>query len=105
MLRKHEALWWGQIRENFAWIRIDLVPDAKHFQSPAYRACPKTRELERADIDKQLKGDMIEPAMSESAAPVLFVPYKDGKLPFSVDYRKYLYLKKVVQHPENSIFQ
>ena len=67
---------------------IDLVPDSKPFKSASYGAGPKTRELEQAEVDKQLKAGVIEPAMSEWAAPVLFAPKKDGKLRFCIDYRK-----------------
>jgi len=89
MLRKHESMWSGQLGEiNVTEMRIDLVPDAKPFKSAPYRAGPKTRELERAEIDKQLKAGIIEPAYSEWAAPVLFAPKKDGKLRFCIDYRK-----------------
>lgn len=55
-------------------IGIDLVPDAKQFNYLRFRAGPNTRELDRAEIDKQLKAGVIEPAMSESATLVLFVP-------------------------------
>ena len=89
MLRKHEKIWNGELGAiNVTDMRIDLVPDAKPFKSAPYRAGPKTRELEQAEVDKQLKAGVIEPAMSEWAAPVLFAPKKDGKLRFCIDYRK-----------------
>ena len=89
MLRKHEKSWSGQLGDiTVTEMRIDLKPDAKPFKSPPYRAGPKTRELEKAEIDKQLAAGVIEPAMSEWAAPVLFVPKKDGKLRFCIDYRR-----------------
>lgn len=88
MLCKHEKMWFGQLGEiNVTEMRIDLVPDARPFKSAPYRAGPKTRELERAQIDKQLKAGIIESAYSEWTAPVLFAPKKDGKLRFCIDYR------------------
>ena len=89
MLKKHEGAWSGQLGEiNVTELRIDLKPDAIPFKSAPYCAGPKTRELEKAEIDKQLAADIIEPACSEWAALVLFAPKKDGKLRFCIDYRK-----------------
>ena len=77
MLRQHEKRWSGQLGDiNVTQMRIDLKPDAKPFKSPPYRAGPKTRDMERAEINKQLDSSVIEPAMSEWSAPVLFVPKK-----------------------------
>ena len=70
-------------------MRIDLKSDAKPFKSPPYRAGPKTRELERAEITKQLYSGVIKPAMSEWSVPVLFASKKDWKLRFCIDYGKF----------------
>ena len=89
MLKKHEQMWLGQLGEiNVTEHTIELKSDAKPFKSPPFRAGPKTRELEQFEINKQLNAGVIEPAQSEWAAPVLFVPKKDGRLRFCVDYRK-----------------
>ena len=89
MLKKHEDMWLGKLGNiNVTEHAIDLIPGARSFKSPPYRAGPKTRELEQFEITKQLKADVIEPAYSEWAAPVLFAPKKDGKLRFCIDYRK-----------------
>ena len=69
-------------------MNIDLVPDAKPFKSAPYRAGPKTRELEQAEVEKKRKAGVIEPVMSEWTAPVLFAQKKDGKLRFCIDFRK-----------------
>lgn len=60
MLQKHEGMWMGQLEENsFTKMRIGLAPDSKPFKNSLYRAGPKTRELERAELDKQLKAVII----------------------------------------------
>ena len=60
MLRKHEKIWSGQLGDiNVTQMHIDLKPDAKPFKSPPYRAGPETRELERAEITKQLDAGVI----------------------------------------------
>ncbi len=89
MLKKHESMWNGKLGDiNVVEHSIDLVPGARPFKSQPYRAGPKTRELEQSEINKQLEAGVIEPAQSAWAAPVLFVPKKDGKLRFCIDYRK-----------------
>ena len=89
MLKKHESMWLGELGEiSVTEHSIDLVPGARPFKSAPYRAGPKARELEEAEIKKQLEAKVIEPAQSEWGAPVLFVPKKCGKLRFCVDYRK-----------------
>lgn len=89
MLRKHEKMWSGQLGEiTVTEHHIDLVKGARPFKSHPYRAGPKARELEKFEIDKQLKAGVIEPTISEWASPVLFVPKKDGSLRFCIDYRK-----------------
>ena len=89
MLRKHEGMWSGKLGEiSVTEHHIDLVKGARPFKSQPYRAGPKAIELEKFEIDKQLKAGVIEPTISEWASPVLFVPKKDGTLRFCIDYRK-----------------
>lgn len=89
MLLKFEHIWSDQLGDiNNTEMRINLVPHAEPLKAPPHRAGPKTRELEVAEIDNQLKAGIIEPAMSEWAAAVLFVPKKDEKRRFCIDYRK-----------------
>ena len=59
MLKKHEAMWLGGLGEiNVTEHAIDLVPDARTFKSPPYRASPQGRKLggtgnsERSEIDR-----------------------------------------------------
>lgn len=89
MQQKHESMWSGQLGEiNVTKYSISLRPRTRPFKSAPYRAGPKSRELERAEVNKQLAAGVIEPAQSEWAAPVLFTPKKDGKIRFCIDYRK-----------------
>ena len=89
MLKKHETMWSGKLGDiKIAEHSIDLKEDAKPFRSAPYRSGPKTRELEEFELKKQLDAGVIEPTVSEWGAPVLFVPKKDGRLRFCVDYRK-----------------
>lgn len=89
MLRKYEPFCSGQLGEiNSTKMYIDLVPDVKPLKSARYRTGLKTRKLERSKSFKQLKAGIIEPAMKEWAPPVLFVPKKDGKVRFCIDYMK-----------------
>ena len=89
MLRKHESMWSGRLGKiTVTEHRIDLVPGARPHKAQPRRSGLKERELMEFEIDKQLIADVIEPTVSEWAAPVLFVPKKDGKLRFCIDYRK-----------------
>ena len=45
------------------------------------------REVETAEVKRQLEADVIEPTSSELGFPVVLVPKKDGTLRFCVDYR------------------
>lgn len=68
-------------------MRKDLKQDAEPFKSSPYLTGPKTRELERSEINMNVKTEAIERAILEWAATVLFGPQKDGRLRFSIDYR------------------
>lgn len=86
ILKKHEQAWSGKLGEiNVTEMCIDFSPDVKPFKFPQLRAGPKTREIESEEIDKQLNAGVIEPAMSEWATPVLFVPKKDVKRRFCIN--------------------
>ena len=89
MLKNHEKIWLGELGEiSVTEHSIDLKTGSRPFKSAPYRTAPKARELEETELKKQLDAGIIERAQSEWAAPVLFVPKKDGKLRFCVDYRK-----------------
>lgn len=64
MHRKHEPMWSGKLGEvNIIELRIDLVSDAETFKSATHRTGPKTRELERVEMEKKFKAGIIEPDM------------------------------------------
>ena len=89
MLHKHASMWSGKLGEiNTTRHAIDLKPGSRPSAVPPYRAGPKTRELEKAEVERQLKEGVIEPAQSEWASPVVFAPKGDGTLRFCVDYRR-----------------
>lgn len=46
--------------------------------SAPYQAGPRTRELKKADIDKNLKEKAVELAQKECATLIVFAPKKDG---------------------------
>jgi len=89
MLRKHSVMWSGQLGElSVTTHRIDLQPGAKPVYQAPYRAGAKAREIEREEVERMLKADVIEPAISEWASPVVLITKKDGSVRFCVDYRK-----------------
>ena len=99
-MKKHKSMWLGELGEiSITEHAIDLVLGARPFKSAPYRAGPKARELEEAEIKKQLEVKVIKPAQSEWGAPVLFVPKKCGKLRFCVDYRKLNSMTKKDAYP------
>lgn len=48
----------------------------------------ESRKFEKAEIDKSLRMNVIEPAKSEWALLIVFAPKKDGSLCFCTDHRK-----------------
>ena len=89
MIFKHEKMWNGEFRAiNITDMRIYFAPNAKPFKSAPSCAGPKTGELEKVEVDKQLKAGVVEQSMSEWATTIVFAPKKDGKLRFCIDYRK-----------------
>lgn len=90
MLSEFEHMWDRHLgRINAAKHRIELNDrNTAPVHSTPYRAGPKTRGFERVKIDKMLVGNIIEPAQTEWASPIVFAPKEDGTLRFCVDYRK-----------------
>ena len=90
MMSNFSDMWDGRLGTiTAAKHRIDLDPvDSRPIHSAPYRAGPKAREFEKQEIQKMLAMNVIEPAQSEWAAPIVFAPKKDGALRFCVDYRR-----------------
>ena len=89
MLRKHQAMWDGTLGEIKAPpIRISVQEGARPVNTHPYRAGPQARLLEDKEVNRMLEAEVIEPAQSEWASPVVLVDKKDGTTRFCVDYRK-----------------
>lgn len=89
MLRKHEDLWLRRLgRSEVTENRIDRIPNVCTFKYELYLACPRITDLEQFEIRKQLAAAVIEQAVSEWVAPLLFDPKKDDVLRLFVYYRK-----------------
>lgn len=89
MLKKRETMWSGKLGEtNVTKHSINLKPVPRPFKSAPYQAGTRTRELEKAEINKHLAAGVLEPAQSKWASPVLFTLKKDGKLRFCIEYRR-----------------
>lgn len=89
LLEPYQSMWSGHLGTIQATEHhIDLQPDAKPVHQQPYRAGPKKRELEKKEIDMMLDKGVIEPANTDWASPIVFVPKPDGSLRFCVDYRR-----------------
>ena len=67
---------------------IDLKPNTRPIHQHPYRAGAESRKILEDHINLQLAADVIEPAQSEWASPVLLAPKKDGTLRFCIDFRR-----------------
>ena len=88
MLKKHEEMWTSDRLGEIAATehRIELTNGTKPIRSMPYRQGPATRTKAEHEIRKMREADVIEPATSEWASPVVLVPKKDGSLRFCVGY-------------------
>ena len=68
--------------------KIDLKPDTRSLHQHPYRVGTESLKVLEDHINLQLAADVIEPAQSEWASPVLLAPKKDGTLRFCVDFRR-----------------
>lgn len=94
-------MWDGHLgRKSTAKHRVELVdPNTPPVPSAPYRAGPKARELEKTEINKVLAENIIEPAQTEWASPIVFAPKEDGTVRFCVDYRKVNEITKQDSYP------
>ena len=98
MLRPFADMWSGKLgnlsvtqsqqRITIRQQRIELKTGSTPVHAQPYRAGPKARQVEEEHVSKMLDAEVIEPANSEWASPVVLVPKPDGSLRFCVDYRK-----------------
>lgn len=89
LLEPFADMWDGHLGEiSKAKHRICLEENAKPIFQVPYRVGQKWRELEKAEVNKQLGVGVIEPSSAEWAGPVVFAPKKEGTLRFCVDYRR-----------------
>ena len=89
MLAKHSPMWSGKLGTIAATEhRINLEPGTSPIRSMPYRQGPAIRDIVKTQIETMLDAEVIEPANSEWASPVVLAPKKDGTLRFCVDYRK-----------------
>ena len=69
--------------------KIDLIPGAEWPRpSKPYRLTPDQMEEAKSQIKELEEVGMISPSMSLFAAPLFFVPKKDGGQRMCIDYRK-----------------
>jgi len=89
LLEKHRGLWSRHLGSNKATEhRIELNPGSKPVQLNPYRMGPRTRELIKAQVDRMLKLEVIEPCQSRRASPMVLIPKPDGSPWFCIDYRQ-----------------
>lgn len=89
MLAAFSDMWQGQLGTiKVTEHRIEVKEDSVAVHCQPHRAGPKSRKLQQEEVDTMLQQDVIEPASSEWASPVVIVPKSDGSWRFCVDYRK-----------------
>ena len=90
MLARHTHMWEpGRLGEiSVTEHRIELRDGVKPIRQMPYRQGIAMRDLASEEIRKMLEHGVIEPAASEWASPIVFVPKKDGTKRFCVDYRR-----------------
>ena len=79
--------------------RIELVENTRPIHQMPYRQGLPAREKTLEAIRKMIEQDVIEPAVSEWASPVVFAPKKDGTQRFCVDYRRLNAVTKTDVYP------
>jgi hypothetical protein len=87
ILAKHRSKWSGRLGQvQSTNHRIDLIPGQNPVHCQPYRAGPRARAIESAVIQRILKAEVIEPATSKWASPIVLVAKPDGFTRVFVDY-------------------
>ena len=74
-------------RTNLVTHCID-TQDSRPIRQPPRRLPIAKQEIERAEVEKMLEKEVIEPSSSSWSSPVVLVTKKDGSTRFCVDYRR-----------------
>lgn len=77
---------------------IDVGNAEPIFQHP-YPVTPKQRKEQLEQINAMLDDNIIEPALSPWASPVVFVPKPDGSIRFCVNYKKINLVTQAIRWP------
>lgn len=67
--------------------RLNPKLRAQPVTQPSYCTGPRAKEFVREEENHMLKFRIIEPAISERASPVIFLPKQDKSYPMCIDYR------------------
>jgi len=89
MLGEFQEMYDGRLGEiNVTEHTLELLPGTRPVHTNPYREGPKTREIVKGEVERQLRAGVIEPTQSAWASPVVIVPKPDGTPRFCVDYRR-----------------
>lgn len=83
--------------------RIEITHGARLLYQKTYRASMKTRDIDRQEVDRLLKKDIIEQSHAKRASPVVLIPKSDGLVRFFLGYRPMntLNVARLFPHPQN----
>jgi len=80
VLDRYKSVWHGSLGSiKKATHRIVLRPGATPVRQHLYKAGPRTREIEKEQVELMQSMGVIEPSTSEWASPVVIVPKPGGR--------------------------
>jgi len=85
-------------RTNVTKHNIDTGNEKPIKQRP-YRMSQKEKEVNKEELQKMLKKEVIRKSKSSWSSPVTFVPKKNGEVRYCIDYRKLNQVTKKDNHP------
>src|SRR3954452_5101285 len=85
-------------RTNIVKHSID-TGDEKPIKQRSYQMSQKKKEINKEEIQKMLKKEVIQKSKSPWSSPVTFVPKKNGEVRYCIDYRKLNRITKKDNHP------